>query len=59
MTCDESLIDRVEEELNKQLNRIPRKAIAEVALRNSKIYCFCVPGKRVCGAGELLCPRSI
>ena len=36
VTCDESLIDRVEEELNKQLNRIPRKAIAEVALRNSK-----------------------
>ena len=36
VTCNESLIDRVEEELDKQLDQIPRKAIAEVALRNSK-----------------------
>ncbi|RHR78964.1 histidinol dehydrogenase [Odoribacter sp. AF15-53] len=36
VTCDERLIDEVEKELVGQLERIPRKAIAEVALRNSK-----------------------
>ena len=36
VTCDESLIDRVEEELNRQLDQIPRKVIAGEALGNSK-----------------------
>ena len=36
VTCDESLIDRVEEELNRQLDQITRKVIAGEALGNSK-----------------------
>ena len=36
VTCDECLMDNVEKELSKQLARIPRKTIVEVALRNSK-----------------------
>lgn len=36
LTCDESLVARVEEELVNQLGRLPRREIAEEALKNSK-----------------------
>lgn len=36
VTCSETLVRNVEEELNKQLQLLPRKSIAEKALENSK-----------------------
>lgn len=36
VTCSETLVQSVEEELNKQLQLLPRKNIAEKALENSK-----------------------
>src|SRR5688500_3927829 len=37
VTNDESLLDKVKAELDKQLSRLPRKSFAEKALSNSKI----------------------
>lgn len=40
VSTSKQMIDRVEKEVGKQLEQLPRKAIAAKAIRNSKLICF-------------------